>query len=143
MKLSRTSVIGLALIAGGCSTIEGSSSKGVLIPSQTINVTNALHIPLESIAAGALLFVIIDPLAPNWHIEQMRVGESRFRISMRKKRFTTGGDGEVMPAFHRRAEQIAIELGSRHYRVVEFTEGIDSVVPIAQRVAQGIVEIVR
>lgn len=143
MILPRAFAISLALIAGGCSTIEGTSSKGLIIPNQTLNISSALQIPLESIAAGALLFVIIDPLAPNWHIEQMRTGENRYRIALRKKRFTTGGDGEVMPAFYRRAEQIAFELGSRHYRIVEFTEGIDSAVPIAQRVAQGVVEIIR
>ncbi len=144
MNLSRAAALFFALIAcSGCSTIENASSKGVIIPSQTLNISNSLHIPLESIAAGALLFVIIDPLAPNWHIEQMRLGENRFRIAMRKKRFTTGGDGEAVPAFYRRAEQIASELGSGRYRVIEFSEGIDSVVPVAQRVAQGIVEIVR
>lgn len=127
----------------GCSTIEGASSKSVLIPNQVLNVSSSLSVPLESIAAGALLFVIIDPLAPNWHIEQMRAGENRFRIAMRKKRFTTGGDGEAMPAFYRRAEQIVSELGARNYRILEFNEGVDSAVPIAQRVAQGVVEIIR
>ncbi len=140
--VSRLALITLVTLAG-CSTLENTSSKSVLIPNQTINISNSLSIPLESIAAGALLFAIVDPLAPNWQIEQMRLGENRYRIALRKKRFTTGGDGEAAPAFFRRAEQIAGELGSGRYRVVEFTEGVDSAVPIAQRIAQGIVEIIR
>jgi len=133
----------LALFAAGCSTIENTASKSVLIPNQSLNISNSLSLSLETMAAGALLFVVIDPLAPNWHIEQTRLGENRFRIAMRKKRFTTGGDGEAMPAFNRRAEQLALELGSRNYRIVEFTEGVDSEVLVARRVAQGVVEIIR
>jgi hypothetical protein len=143
MKIGYGFALGLALTSAGCSTLEGSASSSAIIPNQSLNISHSLHLSLESIAAGALLFVIVDPLAPNWRIEQTRLGENRFRIALKKKRFTTGGDGEVMPAFNRRAEQIAIEFGSSQYRIVEFTEGIDSAVPIAQRVAQGIIEIIR
>jgi hypothetical protein len=132
------------IASGGCSTIDNTGSGSTLIPSQTLNISNALRIPVESFVAGALLFVIIDPLAPNWHIEQTRLGETRFRIALRKKRFTTGGDGEAVPAFYRRAEQIANALGSGgRYRVIEYSEGIDSDVLVARRVAQGVVEIIR
>ena len=143
MTYSRLCCAVLAIGLAGCTSIAGESSKSTIIPSQALNISRSLSVPLESVAAGALLFVIIDPLAPNWHIEQTRLGENRFRIAMRKKRFTTGGDGEAMPAFYRRAEQIAGELGSRQYRIVEFTEGIDSEVLVARRVAQGIVDIIR
>lgn len=144
MKVSRLCAGCLALIvASGCSSIENSSSKNLLIPAQTLNISSALRIPMESFAAGALLWVIIDPLAPNWHIEQTRLGENRFRIALRKKRFTTGGDGEAMPAFYRRAEQIASERGGGRYHVIEFSEGIDSEMLVARRVAQGVVEIIR
>ena len=144
MNLSRMLAGCLAVfVSSGCSTIENSSSKSMLIPAQTLNISNSLRIPAESFVAGALLFVILDPLAPNWHIEETRLDENRFRIAMRKKRFTSGGDGEAMPAFYRRAEQIATERGGGRYRIIEFSEGIDSVIPVAQRVAQGIVEIIR
>ena len=62
---------------------------------------------------------------------------------MKKKRFTTGGDGEAAQVFYRRAAQIVREQGGARYRVVEFSEGVESSVPIAQRVAQGVVEVVR
>jgi hypothetical protein len=132
----------LSLLAG-CSGIEGISSASTIIPPEVITVSRSLSVPLESIAAGAVLFVIVDPLAPNWQIEQLRLNDNRYRIALRKKRFTTGGDGEAMPAFNRRAEQLTRENGAARFRIIEFTEGVDSGMPIAQRVAQGVVEIVR
>lgn len=133
----------LSLSLAGCSGIAGVSSSNTLIPPEVATFSRSLSVPFESIAAGAVLFLIIDPLAPNWQIEELRLNENRFRIALRKKRFTTGGDGEAMPAFYRRAEQLTREGGAAHYRVIEFTEGVDSAMPIAQRVAQGVVEIVR
>jgi len=132
----------LAAMAG-CTGMDGLPSSNLLIPSETLNISKSVSIPFESVAAGALIFIIVDPLAPNWQIEQIRLDDSRYRIALRKKRFTTGGDGEAMPAFNRRAEQIVRDNGAARYRIVEFTEGIDSVMPVAQRVAQGVVEIER
>ena len=108
-----------------------------------LNLSRSVSIPLESLAAGALLFVIIDPLAPNWQIEETRLEPGRYRIAMTKKRFTTGGDGEAAQIFYRRAAQIANEQGGSTYRVVEYSEGIESNVLIAQRVAQGVVVVVK
>ena len=139
----RASCAVLLSLLAGCSGIEGISSANTIIPPEVFTVSKSLSVPLESIAAGAVLFVIIDPLAPNWQIEERRLNDNRYRIAMRKKRFTTGGDGEAMPAFYRRAEQLMRENGAARYRVIEFTEGVDSGMPIAQRVAQGVVEIVR
>ena len=134
----------LAVLAGGaCTSIDNVSSRGVLIPNETLNISRSLALPLESIAAGAILFVIIDPLAPNWQIEQAQTGATRFLVALKKKRFTTGGDGEAGQIFNRRAAQIARDNGAADYRIVEFTEGIESSVPFAQRVAHGVVEIVR
>jgi hypothetical protein len=131
------------LLLAGCTGMEGISGRNLIIPPDAVPVSRSLTIPLESVAAAAVLFVVIDPLAPNWQIEELRLNESYYRIAMRKKRFTTGGDGEAMPAFYRRAEQLVKDHGGARYRIVEFTEGVDSGVPIAQRVAQGVVEILR
>ena len=133
----------ILIAAAGCSTLKEEGAKTTLIPSQALNISQALSIPLEGMVAAGVLYAVIDPLAPNWHIEQTQLGEHRYRIALRKKRFTTGGDGEVMPAFYRRAEQIAKTHGSARYRVIEFSEGIDSEVLVARRVAQGVVEVVR
>ena len=143
MKSLNRYALCFAALCGGCSGIDGVSSRDVVTPPQTLNLSRSLSIPLESLAAGAALYVIIDPLAPNWQIEETRQDGGRYRIAMKKKRFTTGGDGEAAQIFYRRAAQIAREQGGARYRVLEFTEGIESSVPIAQRVAQGVVEIER
>ena len=115
----------------------------MIIPNDAFSISRSLSVPLESVAAGALLYVIVDPLAPNWQIEETRLDAGRYLIALKKKRFTTGGDGEAAQVFYRRAAQLVREQGAGRYRVVEFTEGVESNVLIAQRVAQGIVEVVR
>ena len=65
------------------------------------------------------------------------------RISLRKKRFTSGGDGEAGQLFARHAEQLARSGGYAGYSVMEYTEGVESTLPIAQRVAQGVVRLER
>ena len=132
----------MALIAG-CTGIDGVPSSNILIPPETLNISQSVSIPFESIVGAAIVFVVVDPLAPNWRIEQVQLDAARYRIALRKKRFTTGGDGEAMPLLNRRAEQLARDNGAASYRIIEFTEGIDSATPLAQRVAQGVVEIVR
>jgi hypothetical protein len=144
IKCLRRFALCLAVLAGGaCSGIDNTSSRNILIPNETLNISRSLSIPAESIAAGVLLYLVIDPLAPNWQIEQAQLGANRFLVALKKKRFTTGGDGEAGQIFNRRAAQIARDNGTGVYRIVEFTEGIESTVPFAQRVAQGVVEIVR
>ena len=143
MKLRLASALALCAAACGCSSLENNGPGNVLIPNQTLNFSRSLVVPAESIAAGALLFMIIDPLAPNWQIEQSELDHDRYRIALRMKRFTSGGDGEAAQLFYRRAEQLAREKGGAGYRVIEYSEGIDSVVPIAQRVAAGVVELTR
>jgi hypothetical protein len=134
----------LALLCGACSSIDGTNTpSNTLIPNQTLNISRSVSVPAESIAGAVLLYFIVDPLAPNWQIEEILLGEGRYRIALKKKRFTTGGDGEAAQIFARRVAQLAREQGGVRYRVVEYSEGIDSSVPIAQRVAQGVVELVR
>jgi hypothetical protein len=141
-RLSRRCVLCVAVLAASaCSTNDGTVPSSFLIPNDTLNISKSVSIPLESLAAGAILYVIIDPLAPNWKIEQTQLGANRYLIALKKKRFTTGGDGEAGQIFNRRAAQIARDNGGGVYRIVEFTEGVESTVPIAQRVAQGVVEI--
>ena len=132
-----------ALLAAGCTGIDGVPSSNILIPPETLNISRSVSIPAESIAGAAILFLVVDPLAPNWQVTQLEIGNDRYRIALRKKRFTTGGDGEAMPAFYRRAEQLVRDTRGVRYQVVEFSEGIDSATPAAQRVAQGIIQVIR
>jgi len=123
----------------------GTDSRGntirPMIPNESIVLSKSLTIPAEAIALGAVIYFVVDPLSPNWQIEEVRISDSRFRIALRKKRFTMGGDGEATQIFYRRAEQIVRENGYAEYTVLEFGEGVESTVPIAQRVAQGVIRV--
>jgi hypothetical protein len=84
----------------------------------------------------------VDPMASNWEIVEKRLADNRYRIAMRKKRWTTGGDGEAIELLHRRADMLAQVQGYRDYRILSWTEGVQSDMPIAQRWARGEIELV-
>ncbi len=140
-----------AAVTAGCNTIgiNPGVTDGVgnpvstLIPNKTYNITSALALSVENILLGAAIFWVVDPLAPNWQLEQTPLGADRLRISLRKKRFTTGGDGEAAQVFARRAEQLAREGGYAGFTVMEYSEGIESTLPLAERVAQGVIRLNR
>ncbi len=139
-------LLGLA----GCGTLRndgspGSDSSGnnikLMIPNKSLQISKSLSIPLEGLALGAALYLVVDPLSPNWQIEEGRVGENGFRIALRRKLFASGGDGEAAQIFQRRAEQIARDRGHAGYTIIEFSEGIESALPVAQRVAYGVIRL--
>ena len=140
-RLRRLFAWGGAALLGACTTTDGPSP--VLIPNRSLEVSRSLSIPADTIVLAASIFVIVDPLAPNWHIEQYDLGAGRYAITLRKKRFTTGGDGESRQVFRRRVDEIAREQGFTSHQVLEFTEGIESNVLIAQRVTHSIVQFSR
>ena len=126
----------LSVLLAGCDPI---------IPSQTIHVTETLSYSYAQVIAAAAVigvtYYVVDPLAPNWAIEQTKVDEKRYRIEMRKKRVTTGGDGESIDLFHRQAEQIVAEMGSPGYTILAWNEGVESVFPIARRWSRGVIQL--
>jgi hypothetical protein len=142
--LAATMTAGCAAISSNPSTIDAFGNPvSTLIPNKTLNLTPALGLSIENILLGAALYWAVDPLAPNWQLEQAPLGPDRVRISLRKKRFTSGGDGEAAQIFARRAEQVVRTGGYAGYTVMEYTEGIESSLPLAQRVAQGVVQLNR
>lgn len=139
-------LLGLA----GCGTLSkdsplGSDSSGdsikPVIPNKSLQISKSLSIPLEGLVLGAALYLVVDPLSPNWQIEESRIAEDRFRIALRRKRFASGGDGEASQVFQRRADQIALDRGYAGYTILDFTEGIESTLPVAQRVAYGVIRL--
>ncbi len=84
----------------------------------------------------------IEQVLLNWRMELVCLGAQRYRIEMRKNRIAAGGEGEAMPLFMRRAEAILLRQGGSSYRILSFAEGLDSSLPLPQRVAQGVVEII-
>lgn len=154
MKRNITLLVALSL--AGCSSTATNGTPGSngtlgtdgygntirpIIPNESLVLSKSLTIPAEALALGAVIYYVVDPLSPNWQIEEARIGENRFRISLRKKRFATGGDGEATQIFYRRAQSIVTENGYAGYTVLEFGEGVESTVPIAQRVSQGIIQV--
>lgn len=139
-----------AVMTAGCAnsvsygtqvTDAAGNRLSTLIPNKALQISSGLSLSMENMALIALVSWAVDPLAPNWQLAQMPLGDDRVRISLRKKRFTTGGDGEAAQLFARRAEQLTREGGYARYTVLDYTEGIESTVPIAQRVAQGVIEL--
>src|SRR5476649_1239649 len=81
---------GCAAVSSNPSAIDASGNPvSTLIPNKTLNLTPAVALSVENILLGAALYWAVDPLAPNWQIEQAPLDADRVRISLRKKRFTT------------------------------------------------------
>lgn len=144
MKLVGTVLLVLALT--GCGSISGGTSSPI-VPDKTVHLTSKIAVPLGDIAttvlAGALIYFIYDPLAPNWEIEQARLSEDTFHFDLRMKRYHTGGAGESMQILRRRAGQLQRQLGYTGYELLEYTEGVDSQTLGAKRYAEATVRLVR
>jgi hypothetical protein len=131
-----------ALAAAGC----GSDPTSPIIPDETVYLTTNISFSYAELAGAAIVigaaYLIVDPLAPNWEVTQTKLADNRWRIGMRKKNFTTGGDGEAAELLRRHGEQLAESQGYRNYRVLSWTEGVQSDVPFAHRWGRGEVELV-
>ena len=125
----------------GCSSVDDYSGPRTLVPARTLNLSPSLTIPAEGIIAAGIIYAIIDPLAPNWKVEVEPMGQHRFRVALTMKRFITGGEGESAQVLRRTAEKLQKEGGFSAYTVLAYSEGIESHVLIAQRVAHGLVEL--
>src|SRR5262249_21325233 len=136
-----------AVLVSGCGGIvetkDVASGSTFLVPNKVVNVTPSLQVPLENIAAAVAIYFFVDPLAPNWQVEQEKLVGERYRISLKMKRFTTGGDGEAIQVFHRSAERITRDGNFAGYRILRYSESIESNVLAAQRVGEGVIELVR
>ena len=107
--------------------------------------TNALGLEgsVFSSANAALLYIIYDPLAPNWSIKEQALNENTYYLSLRAKGFRTGGDGEAIQIVKRRALQLQREKGYASYRLLDYSEGIESSTPLTHRVSEGTIQLVR
>ena len=83
-------------------TDSSGNPLSTLIPNKALQISQSVSLTMENIALIAIIDWAVDPLAPNWQLAQAPLGEDRVRISLRKKRFTTGGDGEAAQLFARR-----------------------------------------
>lgn len=121
--------------------------QGSIVPNTTLQLTPSLGIPLEKLvfwgAYAAAAYLILDPLAPNWEIEQAQFPDNRYHLSMKMKRYYAGGAGEARVVFHKRAKELMRVGGYSGYEVLEYTEGLESSVLGSQRVGNGVIQLTR
>ena len=90
---------------------------------------------------GAELGQRLDPQQANWEVEEVPLSGQRVELRLRMKRFHTGGAGEAGQAFNQRARALVLYGGYSGYRTLEYSEGIESLVGGARRVASGVIEL--
>lgn len=117
-------------------------STGVVLSSYS-NTSQSLSSAVTGAFVAAAIYVVYDPLAPNWEIEESRLNDDTYRFSLKMKRYHTGGAGESIQILKRRASQLQYEQGFESYHILEYTEGIDSHTLGARRVAQGTIKLVQ
>jgi hypothetical protein len=145
--MRRALVLVVALFLGACSNNKTYPTSGSLIPATKIGVSPGYTIPLEKIVywagTAAVAYYIIDPLAPNWEIEEAAFPEDHYRLSLRMKRFYNGGAGESRVVFNHRADELMRKGGFDGYRILDYTEGVESSVLGSQRVSAGTIVLTR
>jgi hypothetical protein len=161
-----TLLAALALVSGCSSTQVSSSPRGVtgnvantaasvtqsilggkIIPDATIGIGPSVAYPLEKLVywgvwVGAA-WLILDPLAPNWEIQEARLPENHFHFQMTMKRYYAGGAGEARQVFNRRARELMRAGGFSGYEIVEYAEGIDSSLLGSQRTVEGVIRLTK
>lgn len=144
----RTAAIGIALLLAACSTTEKAiPSSGYLLPNAALKVSPSISVALDKVVIwGALAgtaYLVLDPLASNWRLEETPLGEDHVHFSLRMKRYYTGGAGEARAILERRARGLAELNGFDGFEVVHYREGLESSVIGSQRVAEGVVRLTR
>lgn len=131
----------LAGVLIGCSS--PGSNPTPLIPNDVIAIAPG---PGGTVTPGALLaaaavYMVYDPLAPNWEIKEQALSDGYYQMNLLMKRFNTGGDGDALAIVKRRAEALQHSAGMGRYRVVAFEQGIDSQTVGARRIASALVRL--
>lgn len=134
-----------ACVLVACSSPAKTASP--LIPNKAIQLTAKTSVSLSTIATGLMvagaIYLVYDPLAPNWEIEESKLNQDTYRFALKMKRYHTGGAGESIQILKRRANTLQYEQGFGAYQILEYTEGIDSETIGARRVAHGVVKLVQ
>lgn len=157
MKLTTIPVLlVLTAVVAGCGTVGKAVNDtlggdhpgtGPIIPDGVVRLSPNNAYSLEKLVVGAaavgLIYVVYDPLAPNWKIEEKALNADTYYLSMQAKSFRTGGDGEAMMILKRRALKLQRENGFTGYRILDYSEGIESSTPFTHRFSEGTIQLVR
>lgn len=146
-------VLSVAAVIAGCGAVSANRLAGNLpgtgtaIPATNLKLSPSVTIPLEKLVFwgtyASAAYLIVDPLAPNWEIEEAKFPEDRYHLSLQMKRVYSGGAGEARALFHRRAGELAAAGDYGGYQVIEYTEGLNSSVLGAQRIASGVIQLTK
>jgi len=157
MKLAAIPALLLASVfLAACSTVGKAVNDtlggahpgtGPIVPDGVVQLSPHNAYTLETLvvsaAAVGLVYVVYDPLAPNWSVEEKLLAKDTYALSMRAKSFRTGGDGESMMILKRRALKLQRENGYSSYRILDFSEGVESSTPFTRRFSEGTIQLVR
>ncbi len=120
---------------------------GPLIPDTNVQLGPSVAYPLEKLVYWGIwvgaAYLILDPLAPNWDIEEARLPENHVHFRMSMKRYYAGGAGEARAVFNRRARTLMREGGYDGFEIVEYSEALDSSVLGSQRTAEGVIRLTK
>jgi hypothetical protein len=152
--MRRLSLVLMASLLSGCFATSPTSSlngtfpaTGSLLPDTTLQLTPSFGVTLEKLVywggTAAIAYLILDPLSPNWSIEEARFPSGHVHLSLHMKRYYSGGAGEARVVFHRRAKELMREGGYDSYQVIEYNEGMESSVLGSQRVGEGVILLVK
>ena len=90
-----------------------------------------------------LAYIVYDPLAPNWEIEETQETDDIYRMELRMKAHFSGGEGEAMAILKRRARFLQQERGFAGYQILSYNEGIESKTLAARRYGEGVIRMLR
>lgn len=133
--------LSLALLAG-CNT-SPPGQDWLALPAGLVLASDAGLLKLPVAAAALTFYVVADPLAPNWVVEEARPADDHYILAMRMKAVHNGGDGEARQVFTRHAARLAAQPGFGGYEVLTWQTGIESARPFPRRVAYGEIRLVR
>ncbi|GAB2182532.1 hypothetical protein DLREEDagrD3_27550 [Denitratisoma sp. agr-D3] len=116
-----------------------------MISNTNVNVGPTNTISLEKLVywggVGAIAYFVLDPYAPNWEIEEAQFPNDHYLLSLKMKRYYAGGAGEARVVFNRRAKELADAGGFSGYRILEYSEGMESSIIGSKRVSQGVIQL--
>lgn len=89
-------------------------------------------------ALGGIAYYAKDGFT--WEVEDRRIGEDTYRLTVKQGKFKQGGQGEAEVYFKRRAEEIAALQGCDGYTILELTQSLHSdILNVPQRVTEGVI----
>lgn len=130
----------MSLVIRGAAGLAGVAIAAGLLATGCSAISSA-HPPAAQWLPLSAVDVVLDPLAPNWLIEQTNPAEDTYLLVLRMKRFHSGGDGEARLVLHRRARELARSNGYGGYEIQHFEEALDSAMLGTQRVAEATIRL--